>query len=35
MAGCQMIPFPKTENNDMPAKILTEGASASSCAEYP
>ena len=22
MAGCQMIPFPKTENNDMPANIL-------------
>lgn len=26
MAGCQMIPFPKTENNDMPANILNLAA---------
>ena len=26
MAGCQMISFPKTENNDMPANILNLAA---------
>lgn len=26
MAGCQMIPFPQTENNDMPANILNLAA---------
>ena len=26
MAGCQMIPFPKDENNDMPANILNLAA---------